>query len=92
MGSAPSGWLRVKALSTFQRTLEIWTCVFSFLFKRIGLDLKWTYWGKYSDVTRKARLCAQAVWLREGLLRLGCVRRRMPSLLRCWPVFPGPFC
>ena len=43
------------------------------MLKRIALNLKWTYAfvGGFSEEKKKARLVAQAVWLREGLLRLG---------------------
>lgn len=56
-----------------QRTFEIWSFVFKFVLKRIALNLKWTYLlaGGFSEERRKERLKAQAVWLREGLLRLG---------------------
>ena len=35
------------------------------------MNLKWTYWGRFSETKKKERLLALAVWLREGLLRLG---------------------
>lgn len=56
-----------------QRTFEIWSFVFKFVLKRIALNLKWTYGlaGGFSEEKKRARLVAQAVWLREGLLRLG---------------------
>jgi hypothetical protein len=54
-----------------QRTFEIWSFVFKFVLKRVALNLKWTYWGKFSEATKKERLQRLAVWLREGLLRLG---------------------
>lgn len=36
-----------------QRTFEIWAFVFTFVFKRVALNLKFTYWGKYSEAARK---------------------------------------
>ncbi len=61
------------ARATRQRTFEIWSFVFKFVLKRVALNLKWTYFGKggFSEERKKARLVAQASWLREGLLRLG---------------------
>jgi hypothetical protein len=63
-----------------QRTFEIWSFVFKFVLKRIALNLKWTYAlaGGFSEEKKKARLVAQAVWLREGLLRLG------PTFIKVW--------
>ena len=54
-----------------QRTFEIWSFVFKFVLKRLALNLKWTYRGKFSEAAKKERLQRLAVWLREGLLRLG---------------------
>ena len=79
-----------EASEPAQRTLEIWTFVFSFVFKRLALNLKWTYWGKFSEEARKARLLQQAVWLREGLLRLGPTFIKARALLASLP--PGPVC
>lgn len=42
-----------------------------FVLKRVSLNLKWTYWGKFSAAAKQARLGSLAVWLRESLLRLG---------------------
>ena len=74
-----------------QRTFEIWSFVFKFVLKRIALNLKWTYWGKYSEEKKKARLVAQAVWLREGLLRLGptFIKVLRPSARGPPAVLPG---
>lgn len=46
-----------------QRTFEIWSFVFAFIFKRVTLNMKFTYWGKFSEAAKKASasagLCAQ---------------------------------
>ena len=73
-------WQRTRATHTrpsappaAQRTFEIWSFVFKFVLKRLALNMKWTYFGKggFSEERKKARLVAQAAWLRVGLLRLG---------------------
>lgn len=61
----------VTGLTLPQRTWEIWSFVFSFVWKRVFLNAKFSYWGKWSEEARKVRLAKQATWLREGLLRLG---------------------
>jgi len=69
-----------------QRTWEIWSFVFKFVLKRLALNLKWTYAlaGGFSEERKKARLVAQAVWLREGLLRLG------PTFIKVRPARARP--
>ena len=55
-----------------QRTMEIWSFAFSFGWKFFLLNQKWTYGkvGMTKDLvsSRKKEL---AVWLREGLVKLG---------------------
>lgn len=69
----PGGrWGRFKSYSTLQRTWEIWSFAFSFFFKLWLVNQKWAY-GK-SGMTQaavKSRKEALAIWLREGLVRLG---------------------
>ena len=69
---ADSKWSKIKGYSTFQRSLEIWGFAFQFAFKYFLLGQKWSY-GKQGMVpeavsSRKKEL---AIWLREGLVRLG---------------------
>ena len=62
--------------------------MFKFVLKRVALNLKWTYWGKFSEAAKKERLLAQAKWLREGLLRLGPtfikIGQQVRARLRPW--------
>ncbi|KAG2495073.1 hypothetical protein HYH03_006684 [Edaphochlamys debaryana] len=69
----PGGrWSKFKSYSTFQRTLEIWGFAFQFAWKYVLLGQKWTY-GKEGMTPEavSARKRELAVWLREGLVRLG---------------------
>ena len=57
-----------------QRSFEIWRFIFSFFIKRWLLNQKWTYSKKEGGMTDDAKLARTkqlALWLREGLLRLG---------------------
>eukprot|EP00890_Picochlorum_soloecismus_P005345 jgi/Picsp_1/5811/NSC_03170-R1_abc-1-like kinase len=69
----PGGrWGRFKTYSTFQRTWEIWSFAFKFFFKLWLVNQKWTY--KKNGMTEDAvkdRKRELAVWLREGLVKLG---------------------
>lgn len=69
----PGGrWSKFKTYSTFQRTWEIWSFAFTFFFKLWLVNQKWTY--KKEGMTEeavKSRKRELAVWLREGLVRLG---------------------
>lgn len=69
----PGGrWGRFKTYSTFQRTWEIWSFAFKFFFKLWLVNQKWTY--KKNGMTEEAvkdRKRELAMWLREGLVKLG---------------------
>ncbi|CAG9466104.1 unnamed protein product [Pedinophyceae sp. YPF-701] len=70
----PGGkWNRFKGYSTWQRTLEIWTFAFSFLFRywRIGRAFHYKKKGGMTKENVSAERRKVAVWLREGLVRLG---------------------
>ena len=62
--------------------------MFKFVLKRVALNLKWTYWGKFSEASKKERLQRLAVWLREGLLRLGPTFIKIGQQVR-HPAWPG---
>jgi hypothetical protein len=69
----PGGrWSQFKRYSTFQRTLQIWGFAIQFAFKYFLLGKKWTY-GKAGMTPEavSAKKSVLAVWLREGLVRLG---------------------
>lgn len=73
VAEAPGGkWNRFKTYSVLQRTLEIWKFAFTFLFKNWLLGRKWSY-GKEGMTPERisARKTELAIWLRNGLLRLG---------------------
>ena len=67
----PLNFDRLKSVGTFVRTLEIWGFVFNFLFRRVSLNLKFTYKGGFTEAKKLEREEALAKWLRLGLLRLG---------------------
>jgi hypothetical protein len=69
----PGGrWSQFKSYSTFQRTLQIWTFAIQFAFKYLLLNQKWTYGkGGMTAAAVSAKKSSLAVWLREGLVRLG---------------------
>jgi len=69
----PGGrWGRFKTYSTFQRTWEIWSFAFKFFFKLWLVNQKWTYKKNgMTEDTVKDRKRELAVWLREGLVKLG---------------------
>ena len=69
----PGGrWGRFKSYSTFQRTWEIWTFAATFFFKLWLVNQKFSYKkGGMTDEAVSAKKSALAVWLREGLVRLG---------------------
>ena len=72
--SSPGGrWSKFKSYSTFQRTFEIWSFAISFFFRLWLVNQKWTYKGKQgmTEEAVSARKSELAVWLREGLVRLG---------------------
>ena len=62
---------RLKSVGTFVRTLEIWSFVFAFVFRRVALELKFTYKGGFTEAKKLERTEKLANWLRLGLLRLG---------------------
>lgn len=69
----PGGrWNQFKSYSTFQRSMEIWGFAFQFAWRYFLLGQKWTY-GKVGMTPEavSARKKELAVWLREGLVRLG---------------------
>ena len=67
----PLNFDRLKSVGTFVRTVEIWSFVFAFVFKRLKLELKFTYKGGWSEAKKLEREAVLASWLRLGLLRLG---------------------
>mmetsp|Transcript_15793 Transcript_15793/g.38444 ORF Transcript_15793/g.38444 Transcript_15793/m.38444 type:complete len:823 (+) Transcript_15793:2-2470(+) len=67
----PLNFDRLKSVGTFVRTLEIWSFVFSFVFRRVTLGAKFTYKGGFTEAKKLARTERLAAWLRLGLLRLG---------------------
>ncbi len=71
--SAPGGrWARFKKYSAFQRSWEIWTFALAFFFRLWLVGRAFTY-GRagMTEARVSARRSALAVWLREGLVRLG---------------------
>ena len=67
----PLNFDRLKSVGTFVRTIEIWSFVFAFVFRRVGLELKFTYKGGFTEAKKLERTERLANWLRLGLLRLG---------------------
>ena len=67
----PLNFDRLKSVGTFVRTLEIWSFVFAFVFRRVALELKFTYKGSFTEAKKLERTEKLANWLRLGLLRLG---------------------
>ena len=71
----PGGrWGRFKSYSTFQRTWEIWTFAATFFLKLWLVNQKFSYKKNAGGMTEEAvsaKKAALAVWLREGLVRLG---------------------
>lgn len=70
---APGGrWSKFKQYSVWQRTFEIWAFAIQFAWKYVLLGQKWTY-GKegMTPPAVSARKSSLAVWLREGLVKLG---------------------
>jgi len=67
----PLNFDRLKSVGTFVRTLEIWSFVFAFVFRRVALELKFTYKGGFTEAKKLERTEKLANWLRLGLLRLG---------------------
>jgi hypothetical protein len=71
-GAGP--WAQFKSYSTLQRTLSIWKFAISFAIKYFLLGQKWSYDKKAGGMTPEAisaRKAELAIWLREGLVRLG---------------------
>ena len=65
-------WSRLKSVSSLRRSLEIWGFVLQFIFRYVSTNLKFTY-GKLG-MTKEAvseRRRSLAIWLREGLVKLG---------------------
>jgi len=72
--NAPGGrWSSFKEYSVLRRTLEIWTFAVQFAWRYILINKKWTYKnpGGMTPEAVSARKKEVAVWLREGLVRLG---------------------
>ncbi|KIZ00621.1 Uncharacterized protein MNEG_7339 [Monoraphidium neglectum] len=71
----PGGrWSKFKTYSVWQRTCEIWGFAFAFAVKYFLLGQAWTYKGGKKGMTAEAvsaRKSELAVWLREGLVKLG---------------------
>ena len=67
----PLNFDRLKSVGTFVRTVEIWSFVFAFVIRRVGLELKFTYKGGFTEAKKLERTERLANWLRLGLLRLG---------------------
>merc|ERR1719424_454967 len=67
----PLNFERLKSVGTFVRTVEIWSFVFAFVFRRVALELKFTYKGGFTEAKKLEREAGLASWLRLGLLRLG---------------------
>jgi predicted unusual protein kinase regulating ubiquinone biosynthesis (AarF/ABC1/UbiB family) len=67
----PLNFDRLKSVGTFVRTLEIWSFVFSFVIRRVSLELKFTYKGGFTEAKKLERTEKLANWLRLGLLKLG---------------------
>eukprot|EP01026_Neomeris_dumetosa_P042729 TRINITY_DN3566_c0_g1_i1.p1 TRINITY_DN3566_c0_g1~~TRINITY_DN3566_c0_g1_i1.p1 ORF type:complete len:781 (-),score=139.88 TRINITY_DN3566_c0_g1_i1:491-2833(-) len=65
-------WKQFKGYSVWRRTLEIWIFAFRFAFKYWLLGKKWTY-GKegMTEENKSKRKSELALWLREGLVKLG---------------------
>eukprot|EP00879_Flechtneria_rotunda_P032356 GHRR01035548.1.p1 GENE.GHRR01035548.1~~GHRR01035548.1.p1 ORF type:complete len:620 (+),score=233.11 GHRR01035548.1:197-2056(+) len=72
---APGGnWSKFKQYSVWQRTCEIWAFAFTFAWRYFLLNQKWTYpksKGGMTPAAVSARKTQLAVWLREGLVKLG---------------------
>ncbi|MEW5313718.1 MAG: hypothetical protein WDW38_005259 [Sanguina aurantia] len=71
--SNPGGkWSQFKSYSTFQRSIQIWGFAIQFAWKYALLSKKFTY-GKMGMLPElvSARKRELAVWLREGLVKLG---------------------
>lgn len=69
----PGGrWSKFKSYSTFQRTFEIWSFAIKFFFKLWLSNQKFTY-GKQgmTEAAVSERKTNLAIWLREGLVKLG---------------------
>jgi predicted unusual protein kinase regulating ubiquinone biosynthesis (AarF/ABC1/UbiB family) len=73
--AAPGGrWSSFKSYSALQRTLQIWTFALRFFVRFWLVGRAWTYPKKAGGMTEEAvsaRRRTLAVWLREGLCRLG---------------------
>lgn len=74
--SEPGGrWSQFRAYSVWQRTWQIWTFAIAFAWRYWLLGRKWSYpkksKGGMSEEAVAARKRELAVWLREGLVRLG---------------------
>jgi predicted unusual protein kinase regulating ubiquinone biosynthesis (AarF/ABC1/UbiB family) len=68
----PGGrWSKFKSYSILQRTWEIWSFAFVFFVKLWLVNQRWSYKGGMNDERISARKSELAVWLREGLVRLG---------------------
>jgi hypothetical protein len=74
----PGGkWSKFKTYSVWQRTFEIWAFAISFAIKYFMLGQGWTYKGGKKGMTPEAvsaRKSELAIWLREGLVKLGVSR------------------
>ena len=75
----PGGnWSKFKSYGVLQRTIQIWAFAFAFAWKYFLLGQGWTYKGGKKGMTPEAvsaRKSELAVWLREGLVKLGVSKR-----------------
>lgn len=73
--SNPGGrWSRFRRYGVWQRTIEIWSFAIQFAWKYFRLGRKWAYPKKQGGMTPdnvSAAKASLAIWLREGLVRLG---------------------
>jgi predicted unusual protein kinase regulating ubiquinone biosynthesis (AarF/ABC1/UbiB family) len=71
----PGGrWSRFRRYGVWQRTIEIWSFAIQFAWKYFLLGRKWAYPKKTGGMTPtnvSAAKASLAIWLREGLVRLG---------------------
>ena len=51
----PLNFDRLKSVGTLVRTLEIWSFVFSFVIRRVSLELKFTYKGGFTEAKKPER-------------------------------------
>ncbi|KAG2719591.1 hypothetical protein I3760_03G273000 [Carya illinoinensis] len=57
--------------NSLQRTIDVWSFVFSLRFRVLFSNEKWAYLGGFTDDKQKNRRQKTASWLRERVLQLG---------------------